>query len=159
MLTLHDEQRICFLVYFIIESRDSCFAVDGGTWKVDGRAQALVDPGLATPLHAMINHFLQFKEVRNYHAPNLCSFLHQHVCQNQGLSFINQLCNQLCLFRIASYRMLLVSLFFITVINLYSFSNSKFLFKYYMYMHICIILRRRITVNNSAILFIQHCEV
>ena len=44
---------ICFLIKFIIESRDSCFAHDGRAWKVDGRAQALVGPGLATPLAAL----------------------------------------------------------------------------------------------------------
>ena len=33
-----------------MESRDSCWAADGGAWKIDGRAQALVGPGLATPL-------------------------------------------------------------------------------------------------------------
>ena len=31
----------------------TCFAVDGGAWKVDGRAQALVGLGLATPLIVM----------------------------------------------------------------------------------------------------------
>ena len=34
-----------------MESRESCLAADGRAWKVDGRAQALVGPGLATPLH------------------------------------------------------------------------------------------------------------
>ena len=33
-----------------MESRESCWAADGRAWKVDGRAQALVGPGLATPL-------------------------------------------------------------------------------------------------------------
>ena len=33
-----------------MESRESCLAADGRAWKVDGRAQALVGPGLATPL-------------------------------------------------------------------------------------------------------------
>ena len=36
---------------FFMESRESCLAADGRAWKVDGRAQALVGPGLATPLH------------------------------------------------------------------------------------------------------------
>ena len=35
---------------FPIYSRESCSAADGRAWKVDGRAQALVGPGLATPL-------------------------------------------------------------------------------------------------------------
>ena len=35
-----------------MESRESCSAADGRAWKVDGRAQALVGPGLATPLCA-----------------------------------------------------------------------------------------------------------
>ena len=35
---------------FFMESRESCLAADGRAWKVDGRAQALVGPGLATPL-------------------------------------------------------------------------------------------------------------
>ena len=33
-----------------MESRESCLAADGRAWKVDGRAQALVGPSLATPL-------------------------------------------------------------------------------------------------------------
>ena len=33
-----------------MESRESCLAANGRAWKVDGRAQALVGPGLATPL-------------------------------------------------------------------------------------------------------------
>ena len=33
-----------------MESRESCSAADGRAWKVDGRAQALVGPCLATPL-------------------------------------------------------------------------------------------------------------
>ena len=43
-----------FLVYFVIESGDSCFASDGRAWKADGRTQALVGPGLATPLAALM---------------------------------------------------------------------------------------------------------
>ena len=35
---------------FFMESRESCLAADGRAWKVDGRAQALVGTGLATPL-------------------------------------------------------------------------------------------------------------
>ena len=38
---------------FFIESRESSLAADGRAWKVDGRAQALVGPGLATPLHCV----------------------------------------------------------------------------------------------------------
>ena len=33
-----------------MESRDSKLIADGRAWSVDGRAQALVGPGLATPL-------------------------------------------------------------------------------------------------------------
>ena len=32
------------------KSRESCRPGDGRAWEVDGRAQALVGPGLATPL-------------------------------------------------------------------------------------------------------------
>ena len=39
---------------FFMESRESCLAADGRAWKVDGRAQALVGLGLATPLHLAI---------------------------------------------------------------------------------------------------------
>ena len=39
---------------FFMESRESCLAADGRAWKVDGRAQALVDPGLATPLGSAV---------------------------------------------------------------------------------------------------------
>ena len=41
--------RYCISNSFM-ESRESCLAADGKAWKVDGRAQALVGPGLATPL-------------------------------------------------------------------------------------------------------------
>ena len=41
---------VCFFV-FIEESRESCWPDDGRAWEFDGRAQALVGPGLATPLH------------------------------------------------------------------------------------------------------------
>ena len=37
-------------LFSCIESRESYRAADGRAWKVDGRAQALVGPGLATPL-------------------------------------------------------------------------------------------------------------
>ena len=40
---------------FFIESRESCLAADGRAWKVDGRVQALVGPGLATPLVISVN--------------------------------------------------------------------------------------------------------
>ena len=43
-----DEKLLYF--QFFMESRESCLAADGRAWKVDGRAQALVGPGLATPL-------------------------------------------------------------------------------------------------------------
>ena len=38
-----------------MESRESCLAADGRAWKVDGRAQTLVGPGLATPLVVTIS--------------------------------------------------------------------------------------------------------
>ena len=38
------------LLCVIEESRESCWPGDGRAWEVDGRAQALVGPGLATPL-------------------------------------------------------------------------------------------------------------
>ena len=43
---------MCFLtlVWFVVESRHSNLVGDGRAWEVDGRAQALVGPGLATPL-------------------------------------------------------------------------------------------------------------
>ena len=37
-----------------MESRDSKLIADGRAWSVDGRAQALVGPGLATPLYIII---------------------------------------------------------------------------------------------------------
>ena len=40
---------VCFFV-FIEESREYCWPGDGRAWEVDGRAQALVGPGLAMPL-------------------------------------------------------------------------------------------------------------
>ena len=50
VLVLQDEYSSFFLVQFAIESCDSCRAGNGKAWKVDGRAQALVGPGLAMPL-------------------------------------------------------------------------------------------------------------
>ena len=50
VLALHAWVYVCFFV-FIEESRESCLPDDGRAWEVDGRAQALVGPGLATPLH------------------------------------------------------------------------------------------------------------
>ena len=49
-----------YVLYFQIfmESRESCSATDGRAWKVDGRAQALVGPGLATPLVLRIFLFI-----------------------------------------------------------------------------------------------------
>ena len=38
-----------------MESQDSKLIADGRAWSVDGRAQALVGPGLATPLSAWGN--------------------------------------------------------------------------------------------------------
>ena len=43
-------RRVATVFNFFMESRESCLAADGRAWKVDGRAQALVGPGLATPL-------------------------------------------------------------------------------------------------------------
>ena len=49
---------------FFMESRESCLAADGRAWKVDGRAQALVGPGLATPLLGM-RRFCQHNFYKN----------------------------------------------------------------------------------------------
>ena len=38
----------------IVESQNSKLIADGRAWRVDGRAQALVGPGLATPLELAI---------------------------------------------------------------------------------------------------------
>ena len=38
----------------MMESLDSELIGDGRAWKVDGRAQAPVGPGLATPLHVAV---------------------------------------------------------------------------------------------------------
>ena len=35
-----------------MESRNSRLIADGRAWRIDGRAQALVGPGLATPLES-----------------------------------------------------------------------------------------------------------
>ena len=48
-----------YISNFFMESRELCLAADGRAWKVDGRAQALVGPGLATPLlhyHSNFHH-------------------------------------------------------------------------------------------------------
>ena len=45
--------RVATVFPIFMESRESCSAADGRAWKVDGRAQALVGPGLATPLRAV----------------------------------------------------------------------------------------------------------
>ena len=47
-------RRVATVFPIFMESRESCLAADGRAWKVDGRAQALVGPGLAMPLHATI---------------------------------------------------------------------------------------------------------
>ena len=39
-----------------MESRNSKLIADGRAWRVDGRAQALVGPGLATPLRIPIKN-------------------------------------------------------------------------------------------------------
>ena len=51
-----------------MESHESCWAADGRAWKGDGRAQALVGPGLATPL-SMINKYdsSYLANSRNWH--------------------------------------------------------------------------------------------
>ena len=43
-------RRVATVFPFFMESRESCLAADGRAWKVDGRAHALVGPGLAMPL-------------------------------------------------------------------------------------------------------------
>ena len=43
-------RRVATVFPIFMESRESCLAADGRAWKVDGRAQALVGPGLATRL-------------------------------------------------------------------------------------------------------------
>ena len=48
-------RRVATVFTIFMESRESCLAADGRAWKVDGRAQALVGPGLATPLDRGIN--------------------------------------------------------------------------------------------------------
>ena len=56
VLALEDAQVIHLLaciIRFVIESRDSCCAGADRAWKIDGRAQALVGPGLATPLFTL----------------------------------------------------------------------------------------------------------
>ena len=37
----------------LLQNHVTCFARNGRAWKVDGRAQALVGPGLAMPLLAL----------------------------------------------------------------------------------------------------------
>ena len=48
-----------------MESRNSKLIADGRAWKVDGRAQALVGPGLATPL-AIHCSYSQLYIISNY---------------------------------------------------------------------------------------------
>ena len=43
-------RRVATVFPIFMESRESCLAADGRAWKVNGRAQALVGPGPATPL-------------------------------------------------------------------------------------------------------------
>ena len=50
---------------FIEESRESCWPGDGRAWEVDGRAQALVGPGLATPLPGQHDQ-LQFNSLKTW---------------------------------------------------------------------------------------------
>ena len=58
-----------------MESRDSKLIADGRAWRVDGRAQALVGPGLATPL--LLN-------------PLQHGFRPNHSCQTQLIDFIDE---------------------------------------------------------------------
>ena len=48
-------RQVATVFPIFMESRESCLAADGRAWKVDGRAQALVGPGLATPLPLIHN--------------------------------------------------------------------------------------------------------
>ena len=47
-----------------MESCDSCCAGDGRALGTDGRAQALVGPGLATPL--LIDNFLASVDIKDF---------------------------------------------------------------------------------------------
>ena len=61
-----------------MESRDSKLIADGRAWRVDGRAQALVGPGLATPLPESImfqNLSIMLLAFPKFQFCLLCSFL------------------------------------------------------------------------------------
>ena len=47
-------------------------AADGRAWKVDGRAQALVGPGLATPLQPITSYPLKLASYKPAIAINTC---------------------------------------------------------------------------------------
>ena len=49
----HKFMIVSTAINFGLESRDSKLIADGRAWRVDGRAQALVGQGLATPLHTL----------------------------------------------------------------------------------------------------------
>ena len=61
---------------FAFLSRDYCFACNGRAWKVDSRAQALVGPGLATPLAINRNYihifYLDIEELGNLCTIKFC---------------------------------------------------------------------------------------
>ena len=59
-----------------MESRELCLAADGRAWKVDGRAQALVGPGLAMPLLCLIYMHDTRGRVHIYQAK------HEYLCYN-----------------------------------------------------------------------------
>ena len=50
LMFVTDLWLLALLDWSIVESPDSKLIADGRAWRVDGRAQALVGPGLATPL-------------------------------------------------------------------------------------------------------------
>ena len=52
-------RRVATVFPIFMESRESCLAADGRAWKVDGRAQALVGPGMATPLISELSEGMQ----------------------------------------------------------------------------------------------------
>ena len=56
-------RRVATVFPIFMKSRESCLAADGRAWKVDGRAQALVGPGLATPLLTPDPEVLEVEEL------------------------------------------------------------------------------------------------
>ena len=51
-----------------MESRDSKLIADGRAWRVDGRAQALVGPGMATPLLIAKSQEMYYGTIADVHA-------------------------------------------------------------------------------------------